>query len=90
MTSNPVDDGARRRLLDAQRAESQALRGVMAAARKVQALQGRVDAADRDLADAQAILVSISGVSRAAQLLELDERQLQRRVQRAERASETS
>lgn len=78
------DEGARRRLLDAQRAESRALRAVMAVARKKDGLQERVDAMDGELAEAQALLVSISGLGRAAQLLEADERELRQRVKRTE------
>ena len=78
------DEAARRRLLDAQRAESRALRAVMAVARKKDGLQERVDAVDGELAEAQALLVSISGLSRAAQLLEADERELRQRVKRTE------
>jgi hypothetical protein len=78
------DEAARRRLLDAQRAESRALRAVMAVARKKDGLQERVDAVDGELAEAQALLVSISGLGRAAQLLEADERELRQRVKRTE------
>ena len=74
------DEAARRRLLDAQRAESRALRAVMAVARKKDGAQERLDAVDGELAEAQAMLVSISGLSRAAQLLEADERELRQRV----------
>ena len=78
------DEAARRRLLDAQRAESRALRAVMAVARKKDGLQERVDAVDGELAEAQALLVSISGLGRAAQLLEADERELRQRVKRTQ------
>lgn len=78
------DEAARRRLLDAQRAESRALRAVMVVARKKEGLQERVDAVDGELAEAQALLVSISGLGRAAQLLETDERELRQRVKRTE------
>lgn len=78
------DEAARRRLLDAQRAESRALRAVMAVARRRDGLQERVDAVDGELAEAQALLVSISGLVRAAQLLEADERELRQRVKRTE------
>jgi hypothetical protein len=84
MTSQPADDDARRRLLDAQRAESRALRAVIAVERKKDGLQDRLDAVDDELAEAQSLLVSISGLSRAAQLLEADERELRRRVKRSE------
>lgn len=84
MSSFQNDEAARRRLLDAQRAEARALRAVMAAARKKHGLQERVDAADGELAEAQAVLVSISGLSRAAQLLEVDVRELRQRVKGTE------
>jgi hypothetical protein len=84
MIRQPADDAARRRLLDAQRAESSALRAVSAVERKQDGLQDRRDAGDYELAAAQAPLVSISGLTRAAQLLEADERELRRRVKRSE------
>ena len=74
------DEAARRRLLDAQRAESRALRSVMVVARKKVGLLERVDAVDGELAEAQATLVSIAGLSRAAQLLGADVRELRQRV----------
>ena len=85
--SRPTDEATRRRLLDAQRAESQALRAVMTVARRKDALQERVDAVDDELAEAQATLASISGIGRAASLLELEERELRQRVKRAAAAS---
>jgi hypothetical protein len=84
MTGYAADDAARRRLLDAQRAESRALRAVIAVERKKDGLKDRLDAVDDELAEAQSLLVSISGLSRAAQLLEADERELRRRVKRSE------
>jgi hypothetical protein len=84
MSSFQNDEAARRRLLDAQRAESRALRAVMTVARKKDGLQERVDAVDGELAEAQAVLVSISGLSRAAQLLEADLRELRQRVKGTE------
>jgi hypothetical protein len=80
MSTFQNDEAARRRLLDAQRAESRALRAVMAVTRKKDGAQERLDAVDGELAEAQAMLVSISGLSRAAQLLEADERELRQRV----------
>lgn len=80
MSTFQNDEAARRRLLDAQRAESRALRAVMAVTRKKYGAQERLDAVDGELAEAQAMLVSISGLSRAAQLLEADERELRQRV----------
>ncbi|MFC8501204.1 hypothetical protein ACFUC1_02515 [Pedococcus sp. NPDC057267] len=88
MSRHQTDEAARRRLLAAQRAESQALRVVMTVARRKEALQERVNAVDIELAEAQATLTSISGVGRAASLLELDERELRQRVKRADAATE--
>ena len=86
MSRHQTDEAARRRLLAAQRAESQALRAVMTVARRKDTLQERVDAVDAELAEAQATLASISGIGRAASLLELDERELRQRVKLAEPA----
>ena len=52
--------------------------------RKKDGAQERLDAIDGELAEAQALLVSISGLGRAAQLLEADERELRQRVKRTE------
>jgi hypothetical protein len=84
MSRYPVDIRARRRLMEAQRAESQALRAVMAAARKKQQLQDRVDTADLELAKSEAVLVTGSGLARAAELLELDPRELRKRLKRVD------
>ena len=80
MTTFPNDEAARRRLLAAQRAESQALRAVMAVTRKKHGAEERLKAVDAELAETQAMLVAISGLSRAAQLLEVGERELKQRV----------
>jgi hypothetical protein len=88
MNGHQTDHAARRRLLDAQRAESQALRAVMTVERRKDTLQQRVDAVDAELAEAQATLASISGTSRAASLLGLDERELKQRVKRVASANE--
>lgn len=82
----PVDHQARLRLLEAQRAESQALREVGKVARRLDSVVGRLDAADLELARAEYELVSVSGLSRAAQLLEMEPRELRRRVKLAARA----
>ena len=58
----PVDHQARLRLLEAQRAESQALRDVGKVARRLESLVGRLDAMDLDLAKAEYELVSVSGM----------------------------
>lgn len=83
MSRHQTDEAARRRLLDAQRAEARALRAVMTVARRRESLQERVDAVDGELAEAQATLAAISGIARAATLLELEERELRQRVKRA-------
>ena len=75
----PVDHRARLRLLEAQRAESQALRDVGKVARRLDSLVERLDAIDLELAMAESDLVSVSGLSRAAQLLEMEPRELRRR-----------
>ena len=81
----PVDPGARRRLLDAQRAESKALGVAFAVARRKRALHERLDALDDELAEAESVLASISGLPRAAQLLGLDQPELARRIKRVEK-----
>jgi hypothetical protein len=87
---HPIDHQARLRLLEAQRAESQALRDVTKVARRLDSLVGRLDAIDLDLASAEAELVSVSGLSRAAQLLEMEPRELRRRVKLAAQAVDDS
>ena len=90
MSRYPIDIRARRRLMEAQRAETLALRAVVTAARKKQQLQDRVDSADLDLAKTEAALVSTSGLSRAAELLEVDPRDLRKRLKSiVEPAAET-
>jgi hypothetical protein len=76
--------------LAAQRAESQALRDVGRVARRLDSLVGRLDAIDLDLAKAEYELVSVSGLSRAAQLLEMEPRELRRRVKLAAQAVDDS
>ena len=82
----PVDHQARLRLLEAQRAESRALREVGRVARRLDSVVERLDAADLELAIAEHELVSISGMARAAQLLEMEPRKLKRRVRLAAQA----
>jgi hypothetical protein len=79
----PVDQNARRRLQEAQRAESDALKAVEAASRARHRVQMKLDSADADLATAQAGLVAVSGLARAAVLLAEDEAVLRRRVRRS-------
>lgn len=83
----PVDQQARLRLLDAQRAETRALREVGKVARRLDSLVGRLDAIDLELAMAESDLVSVSGLSRTAQLLDMDPRELRRRVKLAAQAA---
>ena len=77
----PLDDRARARLRDAQRVESDAVAAVHSAAvakesaqAKLDAViakhQGAIDEADRRLSKAQAHLVSVSGIARAALLVD--------------------
>jgi hypothetical protein len=86
----PVDHQARLRLLEAQRAESQALREVGRVARRLDSVIGRLDAADLELARAEYELVSVSGLPRAAKLLEMEPRELRRRVKLAAKAVDAS
>ena len=79
----PVDYRARRRLMEAQRAETDALRDVGKVARRLESMTARLDAVDLELAKAQSDLVAVSGLQRAAQLLEMDQRELRRRTRRA-------
>jgi hypothetical protein len=77
----PLDERARARLRDAQRGESDAVALVHAAVinkestrAKLDAViakhQGAIDDADRRLSKAQAHLVSVSGIARAALLVD--------------------
>lgn len=66
----PVNDAARGRLREAQKAEAQALR-LVGAAEKVRArAQRTLEKAERSLAEAQSGLVKVSGADRAALLLD--------------------
>jgi hypothetical protein len=80
-TRRPLDERARARLRDAQRVESDAVAAVHAAAIKKESVQanldavvakhrGAVGATDQACNKAQAHLVSVSGIERAALLLE--------------------
>jgi hypothetical protein len=84
----PVDQAARRRLQEAQRAEADALKSVEAAARVRDRAQRKLDATDDKLALAQAELVGVSGLARAAVLLAVDEAVLRRRVRQAASGNE--
>ena len=80
-TRRPLDEGARARLRDAQRLESDAVSRVLAAAIKREGARAKLDAviakhqvaigeADQALSRAQSSLVSVSGIERAALLLD--------------------
>ena len=80
-TRRPLDERARARLREAQRGESDAVALVHAAVinkeftrAKLDAViakhQGAIDEADRRLSKAQAHLVSVSGIARAALLVD--------------------
>lgn len=80
-TRRPLDERARARLRNAQRLEADAVADVHAAAVNKESAQNKLDAviakhqfaiaeADRELGKAQAQLVSVSGIKRAALLLE--------------------
>lgn len=65
----PVDPAARKRLHDAQRLETEALRAVELATRARDRVQTKLDAANTALSTAVAALVETSGRARAALLL---------------------
>ena len=80
-TRRPLDERARARLRDAQRLESGAVAAVHAAAFNKESAQakldavvakhkGAIDGANQALSMAQSHLVSVSGIERAALLLE--------------------
>lgn len=66
----PVNDAARERLRDAQKAEANALRLVGAAEKVRERAQRALEKAEHSLAQAQAGLVKVSGADRAALLLD--------------------
>lgn len=74
----PTDPEARRRLLEAQRAEADALKTVELAARARDRVQTKLDAAQAELDAAKASLIACSGVSRSAILLAEDKTSLRR------------
>lgn len=88
MTATPASRTARDRLREAQQTEARALKDVDAAARTRARAAEQLDAADAKLARAQAAVAAISGVERAAYLLDLDPAELRRRIRDAERASQ--
>jgi hypothetical protein len=67
-------------LLDAQRADSRTLRAVMMVKAKREGLQERVDAIDAELAEAQAVLATISGLTRSGTLSSCSGRRAPARV----------
>jgi len=80
-TRRPLDEGARARLRDAQRLESDAVSRVLAAAISREGARAKLDAviakhqvaigeADNAVDKARSHLVSVSGIERAALLLE--------------------
>ena len=77
----PIDPDARKRLLEAQRAESEALKAVELKARARDRAQRALDTASTELNDAKVTLIECSGLSRAALLLDEEEASL-RRTQR--------
>ncbi|MGO4363338.1 hypothetical protein [Terrabacter sp. RAF57] len=81
---HPVDAGARQRLLEAQRAETDALRKVERAGKGCAGAQARLAASETKLLEAQRGLVRISGATRAALLLGVDEATLRRDIRRTE------
>lgn len=87
---HPVDAGARQRLLEAQRAEADALRKVETADKGCASARDRLAAADAKLLEAQRTLVRTSGASRAALLLGVDEATLRRDLRRADQSSDAS
>ena len=79
-TRRPLDEGARARLRDAQRLESDAVARVLAAAISREGARAKLDAviakhqvaideADNAMNKARTHLVSVSGIERAARLL---------------------
>jgi hypothetical protein len=81
VTRRPLDERARARLREAQRAESDAVAAVQSASANREGARAKLDAvivkhqvaingADHALSKAQAQLVSVSGIERAALLLE--------------------
>lgn len=86
MKTHPNREDARRRLHEAQRAEAAALAGTTKAYAVRARVQARVDAADQDIAEAVAKLAEVSGLDRAAQLLDQPLGVVRRAVQSSERS----
>lgn len=79
-----IDDAGRHRLVEAQRREVEAMRGVAAANRRRAALQDRIDTADQAVVDAHQRLVEVSGLERAALLTAMPVGELRRMVREAQ------
>lgn len=90
MSHLPVDPSARQRLLDAQRAEADALTAVERASRARDRAQSKLDAAAAALDDARYGVVKVSGLPRAALLLNEDEAVLRRAKRRARSSDQTT
>lgn len=78
MSPFPTDPEARKRLQEAQRAETDALKAVELATRARDRVQTKLDAAATEVDRAKAALVAVSGAWRAALLLNEDVRALRR------------
>lgn len=85
MKSVPTREDSRRRLQEAQRAEAAALTRTTKAYAARSRVQQRVDSADQVIAESIAVLVEVSGLDRAAQLLDQPVAVVKRAVQSAER-----
>ncbi len=83
MSTHPYSSATRERLIAAQRAEPAARRLVEAAERASRRAAIKAGAADLALAEAQAGVVDVSGLERAALLLDVDPTVLRRRVRDA-------
>ena len=80
MARYPVNETSRQRLLEAQRAEAEALRAVDDARRARERVQVKVDRADAVLTRAKLDLVRVSGLARAAVLTNMPPTELRRLV----------
>jgi hypothetical protein len=93
MSPFPVDPDARKRLQNAQRAETDALRTVENALRARDKARERLDEREADLRSSQRELIAVSGLDRAATLLGMPVGVLRREAARvgrtANRASTT-
>lgn len=85
MRAHPTRENARRRLQEAQRAEAVALADTTRAYAARARIQKRVDTADENIAAAVAKLAEVSGLDRAAQLLDQPLGVVKRAVSSSER-----